>query len=140
MAVISATAVIQTIQGREGHYQEFLRRAEKIGQALEAFARDHGGKYPSDGQDTHSPPGLSPGYLEWQEEWNIDYEVHDNGRGGKYVALEYLGQYKPGQSFHSSGLTRDPQKRRLYGRGQKIPGSLNRIWVFHEEASIDEGP
>jgi len=138
MAGIAAAAVLQTVQGREGHYKEFIRRAEIIGRAMEAFARDHQGRYPGDGQNTQSPPGLSPNYLEWKEEWNIDYEVHENGRGGKYIALEYLGLYKPGQTYHSSGLTRDPEKRRLYGKGQRIPGSLNRIWVYYEEAPIFE--
>ena len=133
---ISILAVVQTIRGREAQYKVFIERAGLIGQALEAFARDHGGRYPDDGIDNHSPPGLSPHYIQWKEEWNIDYEVHDNGHGGKFVALEYLGPYQKGQRYNSMGLTRDPKNRRAYGRGRVIPGHLNRIWVYYEEAPI----
>jgi hypothetical protein len=136
MVIIATVAVFQTIRGREAHYKDFVRRAGLISQALEAFARDHRGRYPDDGTDNHGPPGLSPAYIQWKEEWNIDYEVHDNGRGGKFVALEYLGRYQKGQSFNATGLTRDPMKRKNFGRGQLIPGSTNRIWVFYEQALI----
>ena len=136
MLFIAILAVAQTLIGREAQFKQFIERAGLIGQALEAFTRDHGGRYPDDGIDNHSPEGLSPKYIQWKEEWNIDYEVHDNGRGGKYIALEYLGRYEKGQAFHSMGLTRDPNFRKIYGRGQPIPGKTNRIWVFHEEAPI----
>ncbi len=136
MLIISILAVVQTQKVREGPYQEFIKRAGMIGQALEAFARDHGGRYPDDGIDNHSPPGLSPKYIEWKDEWNIDYEVHDNGHGGKYIGLEYLGRYQKGRASHSMGLTRNPDNRKHYGHGQRIPKKLNRIWVFYEEAPI----
>jgi hypothetical protein len=136
MLVISILAVVQTIKGREAPYKMFARRAVEIGLALQAFAGDHGGRYPDDGLDNQSPPGLSPKYIQWKEEWNIDYEVHDNGKGGKFIALEYLGRYQKNQPFHALGLSRDPLNRNLYGRGQKIPRRLNRIWVFYEEAPI----
>ncbi len=136
LLLITVVAVGQTLRSRQLPYREFMQRAEQIGRALEAFAADHGGRYPSDGIHNHPPPGLSPKYIEWSEEWNIDYEVHDNGRGGNYVALEFLGRYEKDRSFSSSGLTRDPEKRKRYGRGQPIPGSLGRIWVFYEEAPI----
>ena len=136
MAAITILAVIQTIKVREAPYKEFVAQAQRIGQALEAFARDHGGQYPDDGIDNHSPPGLSPKYIQWKEEWNIDYEVHDNGHGGKYIALEYLGHYEKGRIFHALGLSQNPVNRKIYGRGQPIPKKLNRIWVFYEEAPI----
>lgn len=138
MLIISILAVTQTIRGRETPFREFIRRAGMVGQALEVFAQDHGGRYPDDGTDNQSPPGLSPQYIDWKEEWNIDYEVHDNGHGGKYVALEYLGRYYKDQAFHASGLTRNPNYRKMYGRGQPIPGRINRIWVFYEQAPIYE--
>jgi len=136
MVFIAAMAIVRTINAREIPYQEFKENARVIGKALEAFARDHGGKFPDDGQDTGSPPGLSPKYLEWKHEWNIDYEVHSNGHGGRYIALEFLGRYRKDTQFHSLGLTRDPRMRRLYGQGQPIPRCLNRIWVFYEQAPI----
>jgi hypothetical protein len=136
MLVISVLAVVQTIRGREAPYKAFIERAGLIGQALEAFARDHDGRYPDDGIDNHSPPGLSPQYIQWNEQWNIDYEVHDNGHGGKFVALEYLGRYEKGQLFKSTGLTRNPDYRKIYGQGQLVRGHFNRIWVFYEEALI----
>ena len=138
MLIISILAVTQTLRGREAQFKEFILRAGMIGQALEAFARDHGGRYPDDGIDNQSPPGLSPKYIQWKEEWNIDYEVHDNGQGGKFVALEYLGRYQKGQAFHALGLTRNPNHRKIYSRGQPLPGKINRIWVFYEQAPIYE--
>jgi hypothetical protein len=136
MLLIALLATVQTGKGRELPFREFREHAREIGLALEAFARDHGGRYPTDGVDNNSPPGLSPKYIQWQKEWNVDYEVHDNGHGGRYVALEYLGRYKKDTEFHAIGLTRDPNYRKLYGQGQPIPRRLNRIWVFHEEAPI----
>ena len=132
--IISILAVVFTIKGREAHYKAFRERAALIGQALESFARDHGGQYPPDGIDNQSPPGLSPGYIQWREEWNIDYEVHENGHGGNYVGLEYLGLYEKGMKYNAAGLTRNPELRKKYGRGEPIPGKLNRIWIYHEEA------
>jgi hypothetical protein len=136
MLFISILAIVQTVRGREAPYKQFIERAGLIGQALEAFAKDHGGRYPDDGQNSQSPPGLSPNYIQWEEEWNIDYEVHDNGRGGTYVALEYMGRYQPNRPFNSQGLTRDPLNRKIYGQGQLIPRKTNRIWVFWEAAPI----
>jgi hypothetical protein len=136
MLLIAVLAIVQTGKGRELPFHEFREHAREIGLALEAFARDHEGRYPNDGVDNNSPPGLSSKYIQWQKEWNVDYEVHDNGHGGRYVALEYLGRYKKDTEFHAIGLTRDPNYRKLYGQGQPIPRRLNRIWVFHEEAPI----
>jgi hypothetical protein len=136
MILVTLLAISRTIKSREIPYQEFRDRAKEIGQALEAFARDHGGRFPDDGTDNNSPPGLSPKYIQWKKEWNVDYEVHDNGHGGNYIALEYLGRYKNNFLFHAQGLTRNPDYRRLYGRGQLIPKRLNRIWVFYEAAPI----
>jgi hypothetical protein len=136
MFSIALLAVVRTVKGREIPFEEFRGHAREIAKALEAFARDHGGRFPDDGKDNDSPPGLSPKYIQWNKEWNVDYEVHDNGHGGRYIALEYLGRYRTDVPFHAQGLTRDPTTRRLYGRGQPIPRRLNRIWVFYEEAPI----
>ncbi len=136
MLFIAILSMVKTIKGRELAFQEFKDQARSIGQALEAFAKDHGGRFPDDGKDNESPPGLSPDYIQWKKEWNIDYEVHDNGHGEKYMALEYLGRYKKNCFFHAQGLTRNPNYRKLYGQGQPIPKRLNRIWVFYEEAPI----
>ena len=140
MVLVTFLAVNQTIKGREAPYREFIARANEIGSALEAFAGDHGGCYPADGVDNQSPPGLSPVFIRWQEEWNIDYEVHENGRGGHYAALEYLGRYKKNRPYHALGLTRDPELRKRYGQGQRIPGKTSRIWVFHENVPICPSP
>jgi hypothetical protein len=136
MAFISVLAIVQTIKSREAPFREFAARAAQIGQALEAFARDHGGCYPPDGIDNQAPPGLSPKYLDWREDWNVDYEVHPNGHGGHFAALEYLGRYKKNRAYHALGLTKNPIYRQKYGRAQHIPGQLTRIWVFHESAPI----
>ena len=136
MLFIAILAIVQTIRGREAPYKQFIERAKLIGQALDAFAKDHGDRYPDDGLDNHSPPGLSPNYIQWKEDWNIDYEVHSNGHGGRYIALEFLGRYQANRAFHALGLTLDPSNRKNYGQGQRIPRKSNRIWVFFEEAPI----
>jgi hypothetical protein len=136
MAFISVLAIVQTLKSREAPFMEFAGRATQIGQALETYARDHGGCYPPDGIDNQAPPGLSPQYIDWREEWNVDYEVHPNGQGGYFAALEYLGRYKKNREYHALGLTKNPAYRRQYGRAQHIPGQLTRIWVFHESAPI----
>ena len=136
MAVITILAIVQTIRGREAHFKEFASRAVRIGQALEAYARDQGGCYPPDGGGNQAPPGLSPKYIPWPIEWNVDYEVHPNGHGGYYLALEYLGRYNKKYSNPALGLTANPEYRKQYGRAQRIPGWPTRIWVFHEQAPI----
>ena len=136
MVVITVLAIVQTIRGREAPFKEFASRAVRIGQALEAYARDHGGCYPPDGIDNQAPPGLSPKYIQWQEDWNVDYEVHSNGQGGVYLALEYLGHYNKKYSNHALGLTNNSEYRQKYGRAQRIPGWNTRIWVFHEQAPV----
>lgn len=136
MVFISVLAIVQTLKSREAPFQQFASRAAQVGEALEAYARDHGGCYPPDGIDNQAPPGLSPGYIDWREEWNVDYEVHPNGRGGHFAALEYLGRYKKNREYHALGLCKNPAYRRQYGRAQHIPGQLTRIWVFHESAPI----
>ena len=59
MLLIAVLAIVQTGRGRELPFREFQEHARAIGLALEAFARDHGGRYPADGVDNNSPPGLS---------------------------------------------------------------------------------
>ena len=136
MVVITVLAIVQTLRGREAPFKEFASRAVRIGQALEAYARDHGGCYPPDGIDNQAPAGLSPKYIQWREDWNVDYEVHPNDQGGVYLALEYLGHYNKKYSNHALGLTKNPEYRQKYGRAQRIPGWSTRIWVFHEQAPI----
>jgi hypothetical protein len=118
-------------------YDNFLARAPVVQAALERFAADHGGRFPPDGMHTSCPPGFEDRYLAWDRRWNIDYDVYDNGRGGKYVCLEFCGPFK--ETVYG-GLCRNPNYRRLYGRGQPIPGQLNRIWLIREQAPIMENP
>jgi len=118
-------------------YENFLARAPVVQEALERFAADHGGKFPPDGVHTGRPPGLGDQYLAWQHAWNIDYEVYDNGHGGKYVCLEFCGPFNSPVYF---ALCRNPKYRRLYGRGQPIPGQSNRIWLVREQAPIMDDP
>jgi hypothetical protein len=136
MVFISVLAIVQTIKSREAPFRQFAVRAAQIGQALEAYSRDHGGCYPPDGIDNQAPPGLSPKYIDWREDWNVDYEVHPNGSGGHFAALEYLGRYKENREYHALGLTKNPSYRQKYGRAQLIPGQLTRIWVFRESVTI----
>ncbi len=116
-------------------YEDFAEHASMVQRAVEQFAADHGGKFPPDGTHTAAPPGLDEKYLRWDRGWKIDYEVHDNGQGGKFVCLEFCSPYK---EIIYAGLCRNPEYRRLYGRGQPIPGHLNRMWVIREQAPIME--
>lgn len=136
MAFISVLAIVQTNKSREAPFRQFADRAVQIGLALEAYARDRGGCYPPDGIDNQAPRGLSPKYIEWREEWNVDYEVHPNGSGGHFAALEYLGRYKKNREYHALGLSKNPVYRRQYGRAQHIPGQLTRIWVYQESVKV----
>jgi len=114
-------------------YEDFLRRAKMIEQALERFAADHQGRFPPDAMFTNRPPYLDDRYLAWDPEWLIDYDVGDNRRGGRFVCLEFCGPTGKRRYF---GLCHDPALRARYGRGQPIPGQRNRIWVIREEAPI----
>jgi hypothetical protein len=118
-------------------YQDFLERAPRIEKALHAFAADHGGRFPPDARFTNPPPGLHPDYLDWEAGWLIDYDAHPNAKGGHYVCLEFCG---PTGERHYYGLCNQPRLRRLFGRGQPIPGHANRIWVVAEEAPILDRP
>jgi len=113
-------------------YAQFQANAHQIGVALEYFAIDREGRYPKDGMFFDPPPGgFTPGYINWSQDWRIDYEVHGNGSGGSYVGLEY---YYPGQGYQ--GLCNNATYRSSYGHGEAIPGRKNRIWIFHENAQI----
>lgn len=134
-AVIALCLVLANVNKgrREKHaYQNFIIRSERVQNALERFAADHGG-YPPDAMFTGAPKGLSPKYISWCPSWKIDYEVHPNGHGGKYVCLELCGPFKERLYY---GLCNKPKMRKLYGRGQPIPGYLNRIWLIKEDAPI----
>ena len=137
-AVVSLCLVLSLMgKGRRQRqaYENFLEHASMIQQAAERFAADHGGKFPPDGMHTSAPWGLSEKYLRWDRAWNIDYDVHDNGHGGRFVCLEYCGPY---DETVYAGLCQNPKYRRLYGRGQPIPGHVNRIWLIREQAPIME--
>ena len=118
-------------------YERFLEVAPQVQAALERFAADHEGKFPPDAMMTSRPAGLSDKYIKWHKNWKIDYEVHDNQHDGKAVCLEFCGPFDERLYF---GLCKVPAYRRLYGRGQPIPGHVNRIWVIREEAPIMEEP
>jgi len=136
--IILAWGTVQTLAIRLRPYEEFRTRAREIGQALEAFAVDHQGMYPPDAQGTDSPHGLSPRYIQWDLRWNIDYEVHPNGAGGNYVGLEFRLPHREGKTPPYSMLTQNPEFRKLYGKGERIPGKRGRIFIFHESALIAE--
>jgi len=114
-------------------YRGFLQAAPRVAAALEAFARDHGGRFPPDAMFVRRPDGLSDKYINWRPSWKIDYEVHPNGRGGEFVCLEFGGPFKHRQYF---ALCRKPWVRARYGRGEPIPGHTNRIWLVRERAAI----
>lgn len=118
-------------------YERFLENAPRVAAALERFAADHQGRFPPDAMHTAQPLGLDERYIQWEKEWKIDYEVHDNGQGGRTVCLEFGGPFVRRYYF---GLCRKPEYRRLYGRGQPIPGQINRIWVIRESAEIMPDP
>lgn len=118
-------------------YERFLEVAPQVQAALERYAADHGGRFPPDAMMTSRPAGLNDGYIRWHKSWKIDYEVHDNGNDGMSVCLEFCGPYDERLYF---GLCKNPEYRRLYGRGQPIPGHINRIWLIAEHAEITEEP
>lgn len=118
-------------------YERFVELAPQVQAALERFAADHEGRYPPDAMHTARPLGLDDKYIRWDQGWKIDYEVHPNGEGGKSVCLEFGGPFVQRYYF---GLCRKPEYRRLYGRGQAIPGHFNRIWVVQESAQIMPDP
>jgi hypothetical protein len=118
-------------------YKDFLRRAKMIEQAVLAFAKDHQGHFPPDGWFTNRPPGLDNSYIYWDPNWNIDYDVVPNGKGGFAVGLEYYGS---SDSKRYYGLCRIPRVREKYGKGQPIPRQVNRIWLIRENAKIVKSP
>ena len=113
-------------------YEDFLRRAPKIEAALLAFAKDHDGRFPPDAMFTGMPQGMGP-YIKWDERWKIDYEAHENGSGGHYVCMEFCGPYKERLYF---GLCNKKKYREKYGKGQPVPGVVNRLWVVRESAEL----
>jgi hypothetical protein len=118
-------------------YERFLEVAPQVQAALERYASGHDGKFPPDAMMTSRPIGLGDDYIHWKLSWKIDYEVHENDRGGHLVCLEFCG---PFEERHYFGLCRKPEYRRLYGRGQAIPGHVNRIWMIREDAPIMDMP
>ncbi|MFH1035483.1 MAG: hypothetical protein V1806_13320 [Pseudomonadota bacterium] len=118
-------------------YEHFLQQAPLVQAALERFAADHDGQFPPDAMMTSRPAGLDDRYIKWRKGWKIDYEVHENEQGGQAVCLEFCGPFDERLYY---GLCKKPEYRRLYGRGQPIPGHVNRIWVISENAAIMESP
>lgn len=114
-------------------YEDFLRRAPQIQQSLEAFAKDHNGRFPPDAMFTRRPQGLDDRYIAWSDSWNIDYDVHPNGAGGWFVCLEFVGPYGEPEYY---ALCLDPEIRKNHGTGTPIPGRSNRIWLVREEAQV----
>jgi prepilin-type N-terminal cleavage/methylation domain-containing protein len=133
IGTLAAIAIPTFLEARQrALYAQFQANAHQIGIALENFAVDHQGRYPGDGVFFSPPPGgFSPGYINWNQGWRIDYEVHGNGSGGTYIGLEYS---YPTEAYQS--LCNTPANRTSYPRGESIPGTRNRIWIFHEGAPI----
>ena len=114
-------------------YKGFLKQAPIIQEAREAYAKDHNGRFPPDAMSTRRPQGLDDRYIEWSDSWLIDYDVHQNGAGGWFVCLEFVGPYGVPEYY---ALCQDPEVRGKYGRGEPIPGRANRIWLIREDAPI----
>lgn len=114
-------------------YDDFLSRALVVQESLESFAKDHQGRFPPDAMFTRRPSGLNDRYIAWSDSWHIDYDVHPNEKGGKFVCLEFVGPYGYPEYF---ALCLDPQLRKKYGKGEPIPGRANRIWLVREDAPI----
>ncbi|HEX9920174.1 MAG TPA: prepilin-type N-terminal cleavage/methylation domain-containing protein [Candidatus Methylomirabilis sp.] len=133
IAILAAIAIPALMGAKErAWYAQFQANAHQIGVALENFAIDHEGRYPKDGMFFNPPPGgFTPGYINWNQDWRIDYEVHGNGSGGSYVGLEY---FYPGQGYQA--LCDNATYRTSYAHGEPIPGRRNRIWIFHESSEI----
>ncbi len=116
-----------------GATERFLEVIPRVAKALEDYAADHQGRFPPDAMKTACPQGLEPKYIKWDHDWHLDYDVHDNGAGGKYVCIEWCGPFsKP--AYH--GLCNNVEMRRKYGRGEPVPDSLNRLWLVRESAQI----
>ena len=107
IAILAAIAIPALMGAKErALYAQFQANAHQIGVALENFAIDHEGRYPRDGMYFSPPPGgFTPGYINWNQDWRIDYEVHGNGSGGSYVGLEY---FYPGQRTIRPSATMPP--------------------------------
>ena len=114
-------------------YKGFLKQAPIVQEALEAYAKDHNGRFPPDAMSTRRPQGLDDRYIDWSDSWLIDYDVHPNGAGGWFVCLEFVGPYGVPEYY---ALCQDSEIRKEYGRGQPIPGRANRIWLIREDANI----
>jgi hypothetical protein len=119
--------------GYAGLPPHFLENAPRVQQALEAYAAKNQGMFPPDAIHNQRPQGLSDSFLHWKRQWNIDYDVHDNGNGGKFICLEWCGPYTTPEYL---GLCQKPELRRKYSRGQAIPDQINRIWVIRESAKV----
>ena len=137
LVIVVAALVFLAVEGRDRKereaYERFQQQAPLVAQALERYASDHEGRFPPDAMFCQRPLGLNDEYIMWNPAWKIDYEVHDNGHDGQYVCLEFGGPFKQRLYF---GLCNVPEYRRKYGRGQDIPGQLNRIWLIREQAEI----
>lgn len=137
LAALLVLLVFLAVEGRDRKerdlYERFQDQAAKVQQALERYAADHQGRFPPDAMFCARPEGLGDDYIRWDPGWKIDYEVRDNGQGGQYVCLEYGGPFKQRLYF---GLCNVPEYRRKYGRGEAIPGQINRIWLIREQADI----
>lgn len=137
LAVLVTLFVVMAVEGmgrkERDMYQQWLDHAQAVTQALERFAADHDGRFPPDAMSCERPSGLDDSYIRWNPNWRIDYEVRANEQGGDLVCLEFGGLLRERRYF---GLCNQPELRRLYGRGQPIPGYINRIWVVREQAPI----
>lgn len=133
VALLTALALVGMGRVEREAYQNFLRRAPMVQKALEHYARDHEGRFPPDAMFTYRPQGITEQYIDWDREWNIDYEVRGNGEGGQFVCLEFCGPYQKRRYY---GLCNNPKYRAKYGRGEAIPGTANRIWMIRESAPI----
>lgn len=136
IGIISAIAVPNLLASREAAKRGwFVGTARAIGSSLEIYANTHKGRYPQNSV-TNQPPGTNltiwqrDSGLQWDTNWKINYEVHNNGVGTQqYIGLSYLGlRGAPATPVH----TNIPSSRAQYGKGEAIPGTKELIFIFYE--------
>jgi prepilin-type N-terminal cleavage/methylation domain-containing protein len=137
IGILAAVAVPNYLVAREqGMKAAFIATARTIGSGIEVFSNANRGRYPADGVN-FNPPGNNlakwrqDSGQEWLPGWRIDYQVHDDGLGGQYIAVVYLGL----RGATNAGISNDPAVRAQFGFGETIPGP-NRAVVFVLQQSV----
>ncbi len=119
--------------------REFLARAPAVEALLAAHARQSGGVLPAmaplppigglraDAGQCAAPRGMGGAKGPWRQGWNIVYQLGGYGGGEPWACLQYLG---PWGRRSADPRAWDPAWRAAAGRGQPLPGGLNRLWCL----------